>query len=920
METIDQIYVINLKKNFLRKQISIHQLKQYNIENYTIIDAINSTNYIYKNIYNDIIKNMSQDFIDYNFRIGALGCLLSHIECIKDAVKNNYKQIIILEDDFLLKNNFLNEFNTFYNRLNSTHSNWDLVYLGKKQGTQEITLNPLIHSNKELTKIVDINDIIYKPNYTTWGTHALMIKNTIFNEILNYEKNIIGPIDLLMMTSYDKFNFYSIKNDLIISDETESDILEKSHIDWGWDTSLYFNFKINNLKNIVIFGFNSNKNHTHNYIHEMYYNFFNYYYPELNLFWTDDDISKLNINEEETLIFMSPCHMNITINLPKLANYIIHLDEFDNSGYKTIDDFINDEKNKNIVENNKYIVLTCRNGIKDVNYFESDIDKKIICLPWFSNKLYNQIIKPNYDSISKKKYICYFGSIWSLNIDMIHELINVCEKNKIFLLLKGRTFGIGNKNFKFFKEINSTHKYVTFVPFNYNDDKQHENTFEFLDENYGIKGLLPLQGNQHNENYISNRIIETISNGRIIVTNNLISKKYFKSCIYYDDMEKLITEYYKILCNKEKYMAVYTEQYNELLSKFYGYNIFNNLFDFFKNVNLKQNKFLSLNYNKTTFKVIFKINEINNKYCVTINNNEDLRLIIKDNKHCIINLNNTFDFFLIDKIISMPNSLIYYDCNISNEIVTKILDICNKYNKELTIKNNLSNYCILSPQRSGSTLLIDFLQKCNKNYLTLSEIFYNYESSFDINDTDGILKGFELKSFKTFQHIYPYFKQFLDYCYINDYNGIIFKLTFDLTSEYDKFYRLNEIIEFVKSKCRIIFIERNVIDSYISKTFCKTHSYSNEIYSNLQVKMFSLEELYNFVESKNNYLSKINIKFLFNILTYDNIVTNINNYDPSFINIPLLMIDKNLFKHVKLNKKQNNFERKQLLNKRLWKM
>ena len=917
METIDKIYVINLKKNFFKRFISIHQLNQYNIDNYAIIDAIDSNNYVYKNIYDNIIKNMSQSFIDNNFRIGALGCLLSHIQCIKDAVKNNYKQIIVLEDDFLLKNDFLNEFNTFYNKLNSTHSNWDLVYLGKKQGTQEIVLNPLIHSNKRLTKIIDINDIIYKPNYTTWGTHALMIKNTLFNEILSYENNIIGPIDLLMMTSYDKFNFYSIKNDLIVSDESESDILVKSHIDWGWDTSLYFKNKIKNIKNIVIFGFNTNKNHTHNYIHEMYYNFFLYYYPELNIYWTDDEVSKLNINENETIIFMSPCHMNITINLPKYANYIIHLDEFDNSGYKTIDHFIHDEKNKNIIENNNYIILTCRNGIKNVNYFESDITNKVICLPWFSNKLYNQIIKPDYNSIIKKKYICYIGSIWSLNVDVIHELINICEKNKIFLLLKGRAFGISHRNFKYLKDIDSTHKYVKFLPFSYEDDKQNENTFEFLDEKYGINGILPLQGNKHNENYISNRIIETISNGHIIITNNLITKKVFKSCIYNENVEELIKEYYIILNDKERYIDIYNKQYNEFIEKYYGYNILHKLIKFVKTVNIENNDVLIFNYNKSIFKLWFRQNNNENEYFKNITNNEEIRDLIKNNEDSIIHLTYNFDTFLIDRIMSMPNSILYCDKDISEENFRKLKSISNKYNKELTIKNTLDNYCILSSKRSGASMIVDFLQKYNKNYLVLYEIFDECNKSYEFLNINDMLNKFSIKHIKEFNDINQYFKQYADICEALDYNGIVFKLTFDcLDNIHDD--KLESCVKFAKSNSRIIYVDRNCFDQYISRIFCKTHSSSNEIYNKLHNNMFSMEEFYRFVQYKNDFLDKFKLDSFYIYTTYESVVRNIKNNDISFINIPVFILDNELFKYNNLREKQNLYNIPALLTSKLW--
>ena len=48
--------------------------------------------------------------MDEKYIIGALGCKLSHIEIIKNA-KKLYKQILILEDDFLLCENFIEKYN-----------------------------------------------------------------------------------------------------------------------------------------------------------------------------------------------------------------------------------------------------------------------------------------------------------------------------------------------------------------------------------------------------------------------------------------------------------------------------------------------------------------------------------------------------------------------------------------------------------------------------------------------------------------------------------------------------------------------------------------------------------------------------------------------------------------------------------------
>ena len=61
---------------------------------------------------------------------GAVGCTLSHIECLQIAKQNNYPQVFICEDDIqflkpeLLKQN-INKFNK-----NKELSNWDILMIG----------------------------------------------------------------------------------------------------------------------------------------------------------------------------------------------------------------------------------------------------------------------------------------------------------------------------------------------------------------------------------------------------------------------------------------------------------------------------------------------------------------------------------------------------------------------------------------------------------------------------------------------------------------------------------------------------------------------------------------------------------------------------------------------------------------------
>lgn len=404
--------------------------------------------------------------------------------------------------------------------------NWDFIYFGKKQGINtNIDTHKLIHNNNKYFQLpIEYNDFFYKPNYLTWGTHAIMLKHTIFQEIINFKYNIIAPIDIYLMKLYDKYNFYVIKNDLFNCDDTYSDISVKSKIN---NIVNDFNkIEVKNINNIIIYGFKTG-HHTHNYIHKMYYDFLSFYFINKNIYYYDDDDIIDPSHLENTLFFYSPTH-KIYNNIPfnNSIFYIIHLDNFDNVGYKSIQEFYEDPINKNIIENNNYIILTCRES-DNLSYFNYDVKNKIICLPWFSNVFYSKIInmKNNlsklYYSNRYKKYFAYIGSIWSINISMIEELIRICTKHKIYLLIRGRIFGI-NK----YKLLNQQNNYIKIEIFDYSNDDN--NSFANIFSKYQIKCLLPLQGSEHNLNYISNRVFETITNGFLSLTNNSLTNKYFK--------------------------------------------------------------------------------------------------------------------------------------------------------------------------------------------------------------------------------------------------------------------------------------------------------------------------------------------------------------------------------------------------------
>jgi len=98
---IDKIFVINLEYRTDRKEQILNELKKVNALNVEIFSAIRPQK--------DLISKWNKNFLDpipswYNgdatsYRIGALGCLLSHLTIMKKAIKENLDNILILEDD-----------------------------------------------------------------------------------------------------------------------------------------------------------------------------------------------------------------------------------------------------------------------------------------------------------------------------------------------------------------------------------------------------------------------------------------------------------------------------------------------------------------------------------------------------------------------------------------------------------------------------------------------------------------------------------------------------------------------------------------------------------------------------------------------------------------------------------------------------
>ena len=190
MNNLEHIYVINLDKDTEKLQ----NFKQQ------IGDSFSYTR----------IKGVEPLKGNKNLNKGQLGCLSSHILILEDAIKNNYKKILIFEDDIILKDSW-EKIKNALNNLQKLEPN--LLYLGCSQhrwkriktspvGEKDISIGNNYKNKKigmKTTPVGNKEDIKIEKNYyhciRSYGSFAVIINNSIYETLLNMYKQKCKPVD-----------------------------------------------------------------------------------------------------------------------------------------------------------------------------------------------------------------------------------------------------------------------------------------------------------------------------------------------------------------------------------------------------------------------------------------------------------------------------------------------------------------------------------------------------------------------------------------------------------------------------------------------------------------------------------------------------------------------------------------------------
>ena len=198
------IVIINLEHDVSRKIQMEMELKKRGISNYTFFKAINgleinySNNPLFSEIATNQLFNASQTF-GLTLSPGAAGLYATWHEIIK--LYEDYEDIIIMEDDIALSENFLQEFK---NACDNAPKNYDILYLGS-------------HSRENIIndKLMQPHDFIKLSQVQINGTFCMMLSKKGRQLI----KNICFPvndlqIDTVMYINFDKLQSYHINKSI----------------------------------------------------------------------------------------------------------------------------------------------------------------------------------------------------------------------------------------------------------------------------------------------------------------------------------------------------------------------------------------------------------------------------------------------------------------------------------------------------------------------------------------------------------------------------------------------------------------------------------------------------------------------------------------------------------------------------------
>lgn len=149
---------------------------------------------------------------------GAYGCLLSHVEVVREARRSNASSVLIFEDDAVLDPDFQNRFASFSNEV---PRDWDMLYFGA------------LHKD-EPVKISEHVGRITKAN----STYAYALQHTVFDAFIELNARAEHVLDMNSYVLQERFNCYCFMPNLAWVEAEYSDVQNRLERHWYLEKSL----------------------------------------------------------------------------------------------------------------------------------------------------------------------------------------------------------------------------------------------------------------------------------------------------------------------------------------------------------------------------------------------------------------------------------------------------------------------------------------------------------------------------------------------------------------------------------------------------------------------------------------------------------------------------------------------------------
>lgn len=202
-DRFDKVYCINLKRRPERLKEFQNEVVKHNLGNFEVFEAVDGNS----------IKTLRSD----KLKLSEQGLIESNLKIIKDCIKNNFKNVLILEDDCIFDEQVKN-LDKYFEKL---PENWDMLYMGGNHNTHMGIKPPIV-----------INDKICKLHHT-YSTHFVAIKNTLFDELEFLLSVTNDPLDVTYTNLQKNKKVYSFYPAIVKQRVGYSDI-QNGVRDYNW--------------------------------------------------------------------------------------------------------------------------------------------------------------------------------------------------------------------------------------------------------------------------------------------------------------------------------------------------------------------------------------------------------------------------------------------------------------------------------------------------------------------------------------------------------------------------------------------------------------------------------------------------------------------------------------------------------------